>query len=210
MDSSTKERSTVRSTTSKRKLAGISRWLHIYLSMVSFAIVLFFSVTGITLNHADTMQGETKTTQVKGKLNAAWVQSPDTNKVEKLLIAEYFRNQHAVKGAVNDLRIEEDQLSIAYKGPGYEAVAFINRSSGEYELTVAQTGFVGFMNDLHKGRDTGTTWAWVIDISAGLMVIISLTGLILLLFIKRKRVNGLILLAAGTIVVYLLYRIWGQ
>lgn len=210
MDSSTKEKPNPRSTASKRKLAGISRWLHIYLSMVSFAIVLFFSVTGITLNHADTMQGETKTTQVKGKLNVAWVQSPDTNKVEKLLIAEYFRNQHAVKGAVNDLRIEETQISIAYKGPGYEAVAFINRSSGEYELTVAQTGFVGFMNDLHKGRDTGTTWAWVIDVAAGLMVLISLTGLILLLFIKRKRVNGLILLAAGTIIVYLLYRIWGQ
>lgn len=210
MDSSTKERIAARSTTSKRKLAGISRWLHIYLSMVSFAIVLFFSVTGITLNHADTMQGETKTTQVKGKLNAAWVQSPDTNKVEKLLIAEYFRNRHAVKGAVNDLRIEEDQISIAYKGPGYEAVAFINRTNGDYEMSVTQTGFVGFLNDLHKGRDTGKTWAWVIDIAAGLMVLISLTGLILLLFIKRKRVNGLILLAAGTIIVYLLYRIWGQ
>ena len=210
MDSSTKEKITPRLTASKRKLAGISRWLHIYLSMVSFAIVLFFSVTGITLNHADTMQGETKTTQAKGKLNAAWVQSPDTNKVEKLLIAEYFRNQHAVKGAVNDLRIEETQISIAYKGPGYEAVAFINRVSGEYELTVAQTGLVGFMNDLHKGRDTGKTWAWVIDIAAGLMVLISLTGLILLLFIKRKRVNGLILLAAGILVVYLLYRLWGQ
>lgn len=210
MDSSTKEKITPRLTASKRKLAGISRWLHIYLSMVSFAIVLFFSVTGITLNHADTMQGETKTTQAKGKLNAAWVQSPDTNKVEKLLIAEYFRNQHAVKGTVNDLRIEETQISIAYKGPGYEAVAFINRDSGEYELTVAQTGLVGFMNDLHKGRDTGKTWAWVIDIAAGLMVLISLTGLILLLFIKRKRVNGLILLAAGILVVYLLYRLWGQ
>lgn len=210
MDSSTKERIAARSTTSKRKLAGISRWLHIYLSMVSFAIVLFFSVTGITLNHADTMQGETKTTQVKGKLNAAWVQSPDTNKVEKLLIAEYFRNRHAVKGAVNDLRIEEDQISIAYKGPGYEAVAFINRTNGDYELSVTQAGFVGFINDLHKGRDTGKTWFWVIDIAAGLMVLISLTGLILLLFIKRKRVNGLILLVTGTIVVYLLYRIWGQ
>lgn len=211
MDSSTKEKNNPPSTTaSKRKLAGISRWLHIYLSMVSFAIVLFFSVTGLTLNHADTMQGETKTTQTKGKLNAAWVQSPDTNKIEKLLIAEYFRNRHAVKGAVNDLRIEEPQVSIAYKGPGYEAVAFINRSNGEYELTVAQTGLVGFMNDLHKGRDTGKTWAWVIDIAAGLMVLISLTGLILLLFIKRKRMNGLTLLAAGTAIVYLLYRIWGQ
>ena len=27
------------------------RWLHIYLSMFGLAAVLFFSVTGITLNH---------------------------------------------------------------------------------------------------------------------------------------------------------------
>ena len=29
------------------------RWLHVYLSMISLAVVLFFSVTGITLNHPD-------------------------------------------------------------------------------------------------------------------------------------------------------------
>ena len=29
------------------------RWLHIYLSVFSLAAILFFSVTGITLNHPD-------------------------------------------------------------------------------------------------------------------------------------------------------------
>ena len=40
------------------------------------------------------------------------------------------------------------------------------------------------INDLHKGRDTGPAWAAVIDVSAGLMVVISLTGLVLLFYIK--------------------------
>ena len=30
-----------------------ARWLHIYGSMASFAVVLFFAVTGLTLNHQD-------------------------------------------------------------------------------------------------------------------------------------------------------------
>ena len=34
------------------------RWLHIYLSMFGLAAVLFFSVTGITLNHPDWFFGE--------------------------------------------------------------------------------------------------------------------------------------------------------
>lgn len=194
----------------KRKFAKLSRWLHIYLSMVSFTIVLFFSVTGLTLNHADYFQGQTRTRQQKGKLPAAWVNPTDTNRVAKLSVVEYFRNRFAVKGAVNDFRIEDSQVSLAFKGPGYEAAIFIDRKSGEFEMAESSTGWVGFVNDLHKGRDTGKTWAWVIDVSALLMTLISLSGLILLLFIKRKRVSGMLLLVAGTVIIYLVYKIWGQ
>lgn len=194
----------------KRRLAKFSRWLHIYVSMVSFAIVFFFSVTGITLNHADLFQGKTKTTQEKGKIAIAWVNNKDTNLVAKLYIVEFFRNKYAVKGAVSDFRIDENQISLSFKGPGYQADIFVDRKSGEYELSQTQTGFVGFINDLHKGRDTGKVWSWAIDIAAILMVLISLTGLILLLFIKRKRVNGLILVAVGLAIMYFVYRIWGQ
>ena len=194
----------------RRKTSRITRWLHIYLSMISFAIVLFFSVTGITLNHTDYFQGKTTTTQLKGTLKPEWVNKKDTNLVAKLNIAEYFRNTYSVKGAVSDFRIDDTQVSIAYKGPGYEADAFIDRQTGTFELSLTRTGFVGFINDLHKGRDTGKVWSWVIDIAAALMVLISLTGLILLLFIKKKRASGLILTVIGLVVMYIVYRIWGQ
>jgi FAD:protein FMN transferase len=46
----------------KRKLTSVSRWLHIYLSMVSFTIVLFFAATGFTLNHQDWFTRQQKTT----------------------------------------------------------------------------------------------------------------------------------------------------
>ncbi|MEN9685943.1 MAG: hypothetical protein RLZZ28_1729 [Bacteroidota bacterium] len=200
----------IQQTALKRKTAKISRWLHIYVSMVSFAIVFFFSVTGITLNHADSFQGKTTTTQTKGKLKPEWVNNRDTNLVNKLAVVEYYRNTHAVKGAVNDFRIEETQISMAFKGPGYEADIFIDRSNGNFELSITKTGFVGFINDLHKGRDTGKTWSVMIDIAAILMVLISLTGFILLLYIKRKRFNGLVLLIVGLILSCLVYYLWGQ
>jgi hypothetical protein len=194
----------------RRKTSRITRWLHIYLSMISFAIVLFFSVTGITLNHADYFQAKTTTTQEKGTLKPEWVNNKDTNLVAKLNIAEYFRNTFSVKGSVSDFRIDDNQISISYKGPGYEADAFIDRQTGAFELSQTRTGFVGFINDLHKGRDTGKVWSWVIDIAAALMVLISLTGLVLLLFIKKKRISGLILTVVGLLIMYVVYRIWGQ
>ncbi len=194
----------------KKKVAKISRWLHIYLSMVSFAIVLFFSVTGLTLNHADFFAGKTITTQDTGRLTAAWVNAKDTNLIAKLDVVEFFRNKYHVKGAVSDFRIDEPQISVSFKGPGYAGDIFITRETGSYELSQTRTGFIGFMNDLHKGRDTGSTWSWVIDVSAIFLILISLSGLILLLFLKKKRMNGLILGAVGLLLVYLIYKIWGQ
>src|SRR6478735_1427373 len=86
----------------KRNTAALSRWLHIYLSMVSFAILFFFAVTGLTLNHLEWFSDEQQANQVTGNLNVTWVNNADTAKVAKLEIVEYFRNTHGIKGALRD------------------------------------------------------------------------------------------------------------
>lgn len=183
----------------KRKLSMSSRWLHIYVSMASFVIVLFFAVTGLTLNHADKFAYQQHTKQLKGKLNVGWVKVKDTTHINKLAIVEYLRSTHKIKSAVSEFRIDESGCSISFKGPGYGADALISREDGSYDLTEVSSGFVGLINDLHKGRDTGTGWLWVIDISAVFMILVSLTGIILLLFIKKRKRSGLIVAAIGLV-----------
>ena len=56
------------------------------------------------------------------------------------------------------------------------------------------------MNDLHKGRDANSTWKWVIDISAGFLVVISLTGLTMQFFLRKRRRSALIGAAVGGVV----------
>lgn len=189
----------------ERNIAILSRWLHIYGSMISFAIVFFFSITGITLNHPDYFAGELKTSQEKGKLDSNWVTSKDTNKIAKLEIVEFLRKNHQISAAVSEFRIDESQCTVSFKGPGYAADAFINRENGTYELTLLHAGIVGIMNDLHKGRDTGSKWSWVIDISAILLVLVSVSGMILILYIKRKRLSGLIIALLAAIFLWWLY-----
>jgi hypothetical protein len=195
---------------SKKQFAKISRWLHIYMSMISFVIVLFFSATGLTLNHADYFQSGATTKESKGKVDSSWVNSNDTLKIQKLALVEFFRNKYKVKGAVADFRIDDHEISFSYKGPGYQADVFVEKADGAYTISETSQGFMGFVNDLHKGRDTGKTWQWFIDISAILMVIISLTGLVLLLYIKKKRLAGIILAFVGFALMYFLYHYWGQ
>ncbi len=69
-------------------------------------------------------------------------------------------------------------------------------------------GLMALMNDLHKGRDSGTAWSWVIDISALLMVFVSVTGFILIFYLRRKRMSGVLTAVAGTVLLGLVYYFW--
>jgi uncharacterized protein len=191
----------------KRRLAKYSRWLHIYGSMTSFVIVFFFAVTGWTLNHPDLLTGRERRTTATGTLEARWTNT-GAAEVAKLEIVEALRNAHHVGGALSDFRIDDDQLSVAFKGPGYSADAVVDRRTGKYELSESRLGLVAIANDLHKGRDTGGVWKAVIDVSAGLLTFISLTGLLLLYFIHKHRIPGFILLLGGGALSGLIYWAW--
>ena len=86
----------------------------------------------------------------------------------------------AGKGATDDA-----QCAISFKGPAYTADTLVDRQTAAYDLTETRMGFVALLNDLHKGRDSGRAWAWVIDLSAGLMT-----------------------LGGGALLCYLAYLIW--
>src|SRR5580700_5213321 len=92
----------------KRKTAMLVRWLHIYLSMLSFAIVFFFAVTGLTLNHADKFGDQLTSTREKGRLDSSWVNAKDTVQIAKLHIVEYLRDTHHIHAALSDFRIDDD------------------------------------------------------------------------------------------------------
>lgn len=175
--------------------------------MFSFGLLLFFAVTGITLNHQELFSGQERTTQYKGSVDPKWLQAGDTG-VAKLEIVEHLRKMHHITGAVSDFRVEDDQCEVSFKGPGYTADAFIDRSTGKYELTESRMGFVAILNDLHKGRDSGKPWGIAIDISAILLTLVSLTGLTLIFFLFKRRSSGLLVLAAGALLFYLAYAIW--
>ncbi len=176
--------------------------------MVSFSILLFFAVTGITLNHQSAFNGEPRASRFTGQLDMSWLNPPAGGDVARLEIVEALRNAHGIKAAVKDFRVEENEISVSFKGPGYAADGFIDRKKGTYDLTESRLGFVAVINDLHKGRDTGGVWSNVIDISAGLMVVVSLTGLVLIFFLQKRLTFGLAALAIGTAACVAVYMIW--
>jgi hypothetical protein len=193
-------------------IAKWTRWLHIYVSMISLTIVLFFGITGITLNHPSWLGGnEESVRECSGKLNPDWVRginstaAIDSTTVAKLEIVEHFRGIDRVRGAVGEFTIDRDQIVVTFRAPAYSADVFVDRESGEYQLVETSLGTIAWLNDLHKGRDSGVGWSWLIDASAILMTLVSLTGLLLIFYVKRHRNAGLVSALVGAVVVMLVY-----
>lgn len=181
------------------------RWLHIYLSMLGLAMLLFFSLTGLTLNHPDWFSlGASRSAEAEGSLDPSWVKPGPSENVARLEVVEHLRQAQGARGALSDFTIDDIECMVTFKGPGYAADAFIDRENGRYRFSETAHGLVAVLNDLHKGRDTGAVWSVFIDVSAILAALMSLSGLGLLFFLKRRRVPGLAVALLGTVIVALL------
>jgi hypothetical protein len=185
----------------RRFIALWSRWLHIYLSLFSLAVIFFFSITGLTLNHPDWFFSES-TAEQTGSVDPSllnndasppmdWDQFDFGHKVNKLEVAELLRARHRLRGTVTDFLTYEDEAEVTYQGPGYTAIARIARADGQYNIAVTTNDLVSILNDLHKGRNSGRAWSFVIDVSAIVSATVALSGFVLIFFLRLRRTKGI-------------------
>lgn len=177
-----------------------SRRIHVYTSMITLVVVLFFGLTGLTLNHPDwTFGDQTDTVTDTGALPPAATATDGS--ADLLAIAEYVRATYGVSAPVADYQTDDaGRGSIAFKRPGYVADVIFDAGDGTYTMTIEQQGWVAVLNDLHKGRDAGSSWSWVIDLTAGFLVVISGTGLLMQVLMRKRRRPALTSAAVGGLV----------
>lgn len=176
--------------------------------MFGLASVLFFSVTGLTLNHPDWFFANVEQVEEhEGAIDRSWLDRPmddsanEEDRVDRLRIVEHLRAEHGVKGALAEFSVDEYECYVIFKGPGYAADAQIDRETGAYLLIQTTLGLVAILNDLHKGRDAGPAWSAAIDVSAVVLTVISLSGLLLLFYLKLRRNPGLVIALLGAVVI---------
>ena len=187
----------------KRETSKWARTLHVYTSMIALLVVLFFGFSGLTLNHPTwTIGGKATSHKYSGTLPVT-VERTDGS-VDFLAVSEYVRDKYGVTGHVNSYDATNGQGSISYRNPGYAADLFFDVKSAKFDLTIEEQGWVGVMNDLHKGRDANSTWKWIIDISAIFLVLISITGLVMQVFLRKRRRSALVSAAVGAVVIVVL------
>lgn len=175
----------------------LTRLLHSWLSMASLLVVLFFALTGLTLNHQGWTFGQSPTVSTtSGELPAGALAEGAPN---YLVISEFLRSSQGATGEITDYGADGDAGRISYAGPGYTGSASFSVSTGAFTMESTRYGLVAIANDLHKGRHTSTAWSWTIDVAAVGLALVSLTGLLLGLIIQRRRRSALVLLGVGVV-----------
>jgi hypothetical protein len=97
-----------------------------------------------------------------------------------------------------------DEVYVALPRPGGDAWVSIDRASGAVEFEHTTRGAIAYLNDLHKGRNTGAAWGWFIDVFALACLVFCITGLFLLQMHARQRRTTWPYVALGVVLPVLL------
>ena len=167
-------RTQLRPRTLRNRSYQLARWLHVYTSMLSLLIVLFFSATGVVLNHPE------------------WTVA---------------LQQAGLKGMAGDYRQASSGDTLSFRAPGYTADVVVMPATGSYTASVDSQGWVAALGDLHRGRDAGSAWSVALDLSGYFLIVIALTGLTMLLYLKKLRLSSILTLLVGAVMVGLLMKL---
>lgn len=193
-----------------------ARRLHIYISMALLLVVLFFAITGITLNrpHLFVSQSPDVIEQQLSIPTALLGSEKGRFVPDRSALITYLAKHSNVSGTpsaidiftdVDSDELLEGEISLDYKGPGYNATVFIDMTTAKATIESTHYGVIAVLNDLHKGRNSGEVWRWFIDITALLMVMFVLTGVCLLIPKKKTFHTSLKWMGLGSVISLLIY-----
>lgn len=183
-----------------------SRYVHGWLSAFAFLTLLFFSVTGLLLNHPEWFEPAKTEETTQLILPESVLKSIKQQENPSDTILNYVRQQQNVVGRYQSSEVMDNEVMIRLESPAGATDIWVMADTGETEITQKPASTVSMLNDLHRGKNSGPAWSWLIDISAIIVIALSLVGYILFLSIKTRLVTHLVLTTASLALIILL--IW--
>ena len=156
-------------------------WISAAIGLVG---MLFFAATGIMLNNAEHFENAMPvSTHHAATLPPALLATLNAQVASKALpneLTQWVSSNWRINLSPKRVDWRDEEIFVDLPRPGVDAWLSVNRHSGAIEYQADDRGWVAFFNDLHKGRHTGSLWSAFIDLFAGLCVVFSLSGLLLL------------------------------
>ncbi len=182
-------------TTDRRRaywLKTLHEW-HWVSSAVCLIGLILFSVTGFTLNHAGQIEAKPSVLSQHAKIEealqatlasrSAAVKADSTSRGKApipAVLQAWIQKQFEVDTSGREAEWSDNEIYLSLPRPGGDAWLRVSLTGGEAEYERTDRGWLAYLNDLHKGRNTGAAWSWFIDIFAGATLVFSITGFFIL------------------------------
>ncbi|WP_395401325.1 PepSY-associated TM helix domain-containing protein [Pseudoduganella sp. UC29_106] len=175
-------------------LKNLHQW-HWISSALCLLGMFLFAVTGITLNHASQIEARPSVIRKQATAPAplldtlkAFAASHDGDKAPLPEAAErWLLETWSLKAGGRIAEWAADEVYLPLPKAGGDAWVRIGLEDGAAEFENTDRGWISWLNDVHKGRNTGAAWNWFIDIFAASCLVFCLTGLLILKFHAAKR-----------------------
>lgn len=164
-------------------LGSLREW-HWISSAICLVGMLLFAVTGITLNHAAQIKAKPEIITLEAEIPAEVIKQINVPDEEKAplpdVLTDWLAREQNISVGAQLAEWNDDEIYLSLPRPGGDSWLSIDLASGELVYEVTDRGWISYLNDLHKGRNTGTAWSWFIDVFAVFCIIFCITGLLLL------------------------------
>lgn len=177
-------------------------WISAALSLIG---MLLFAITGITLNHAASIPATPVVTETTAEMPAPLVARladfpEETTDPAPDFMVRWAKEALNVDLAKKPTETTPEEVYVALPMPGGDAWMTLDRETGDVVYEKTTRGAIAYLNDLHKGRNSGTVWFWFIDVFAVACVIFTLTGLALVWLHARSRPSSWPLVGLGLLI----------
>ena len=187
-----------------RQFWNIKNW-HWVSSAVCLVGMLLFSVTGITLNHPTVFEGDAEITQIEADVPSAIMAGLNAERPLSQAFRQWYQSTtgNPLPDAVN-AQWSEFEMYVSLPRAGGDRWFSVDRELHTFYQETTDRGWIAYLNDLHKGRNTHFIWTLFIDVFALAAILFSVTGLLLLKKYAKGRKTTWPLVAAGLLIPVLL------
>jgi hypothetical protein len=163
-------------------------WISAAISLIG---MLLFAITGFTLNHATSIVATPTVKEGAATLPAPLLaQLKGDHAADAPLpgpVADYLTKTVKLNPSGHAAEWSDGEVYVPLPGPGSDAWVSVDTESGAITSEHTDRGWISYLNDLHKGRNTGSVWFWFIDVFAAACIIFTITGLLLLQLHAKHR-----------------------
>jgi hypothetical protein len=179
---------------------------HGYLSAFAFAALLFFSVTGLLLNHPDWFTSATPPIQESSfELTQKQLEEVGGSSTPAEVLARIAADRTTLYGEFKDGTVAGEEVFVRLQGARGSSDIRANLADGSVVVASEEATTIALLNALHRGETAGAIWRLSIDVVAIVMIAVALAGYVIFLSMSGKLRTALLISASSVVAAVLLF-----